>query len=105
MTGRYPSRVDITDWIPGAVAKNPKLIAPEDRDYLDLKETTLAEAFKKRATRPFTLANGTLATKAISPKIKVSISTKVATTRAALLAATTLLLTIQGSRTSQTTTI
>lgn len=53
MTGQYPSRVDITDWIPGAVAKNPKLIAPEDRDNLDLKETTLAEAFKKKGYETF----------------------------------------------------
>ncbi len=53
MTGRYPSRVDITDWIPGAVAKEPKLIAPEDRDNLDLKETTLAEAFKKKGYQTF----------------------------------------------------
>ena len=53
MTGQYPSRVEITDWIPGAVAKNPKLIAPEDRDNLDLKETTLAEAFKKKGYETF----------------------------------------------------
>ncbi|MDA7640635.1 sulfatase [Opitutaceae bacterium] len=53
MTGQYPSRVDITDWIPGAVAKNPKLIAPEDRDNLDLKETTMAEAFKKKGYETF----------------------------------------------------
>lgn len=53
MTGQYPSRVEITDWIPGAVAKNPKLIAPEDRDNLDLKETTLAEAFKKEGYETF----------------------------------------------------
>ncbi|RPF77273.1 MAG: arylsulfatase [Verrucomicrobia bacterium TMED71] len=53
MTGQYPSRVDITDWIPGAVAKNPKLIAPEDRDNLDLKETTMAEAFKRKGYETF----------------------------------------------------
>ena len=28
MTGRYPSRVDITDWIPGLVLKQPKLSTP-----------------------------------------------------------------------------
>lgn len=53
MTGRYPSRVNITDWIPGRGENNPKLIAPEDRDNLDLKETTLAEAFKKKGYQTF----------------------------------------------------
>ncbi|MCH2614349.1 MAG: sulfatase-like hydrolase/transferase, partial [Opitutales bacterium] len=46
MTGRYPSRVDITDWIPGLVPKQPKLSTPEDRDNLALDETTIAEALK-----------------------------------------------------------
>lgn len=46
MTGRHPVRVGITDWIPGMRAKNPKLLAPEDRDDLALEETTIAEALK-----------------------------------------------------------
>jgi arylsulfatase A-like enzyme len=53
MTGKYPSRVDITDWIPGTSAKNPKLIAPEDRDNLDLNETTLAESFRDKGYQTF----------------------------------------------------
>ncbi len=53
MTGRYPSRVDITDWIPGAVAKEPKLLAPEDRDNLAHSEVTLAEAFKEKGYQTF----------------------------------------------------
>ena len=42
MTGKYPSRVDITDWIPGAVGKNPTLVTPEDRSNLALEEVTIA---------------------------------------------------------------
>lgn len=53
MTGRYPSRVDITDWIPGLVAKQPKLSTPEDRDNLALKETTIAEALKEKGYQTF----------------------------------------------------
>ena len=53
MTGQYPSRVDITDWIPGANAKNPKLIAPEDRDNLALNEVTLAESFRDKGYQTF----------------------------------------------------
>ena len=48
MTGRHPVRVDITDWIPGSAnKKNNKLIHPEDRDNLDLKEVTIAEELKE----------------------------------------------------------
>ncbi|MBI1372597.1 MAG: sulfatase-like hydrolase/transferase [Phycisphaera sp.] len=54
MTGRHPVRVDITDWIPGASGgKNPKLIAPEDRDNLALEETTIAEALKPHGYQTF----------------------------------------------------
>lgn len=53
MTGRYPSRVNVTDWIPGSKENNPKLIAPEDRDNLALNEITLAEVFKKKGYQTF----------------------------------------------------
>ncbi len=53
MTGRYPSRVDITDWIPGRTIENPKLETPEDRDNLDLRETTLAETFREKGYQTF----------------------------------------------------
>lgn len=43
LTGRYPSRVDITDWIPGANLPDKPLREPEDRDNLALEEETLAE--------------------------------------------------------------
>lgn len=53
MTGKYPSRVNITDWIPGMVAKDPRLIAPEDRDNLALDEITIAEALKEHGYQTF----------------------------------------------------
>src|SRR5262249_49739893 len=29
MTGKYPARLHITDWIPGQMPPNPKLLVPE----------------------------------------------------------------------------
>lgn len=49
MTGKYPARVGITDWIPGSNVKNPeknRVFAPEDLHNLPYEETTIAEAFK-----------------------------------------------------------
>lgn len=53
MTGRYPSRVGITDWIPGRVAKDPALVTPEDRDNLALEEVTIAEVLRERGYQTF----------------------------------------------------
>jgi arylsulfatase A len=46
MTGKYPARTHITDWIPGRMPQNPKLLVPDWTKYLPLEEVTLAEAFK-----------------------------------------------------------
>lgn len=46
MTGKYPARTHITDWIPGRMPENPKLIVPEWTKELPLAETTIAEVFK-----------------------------------------------------------
>lgn len=46
MTGKYPARTHITDWIPGRMPENPKLLVPEWTKYLPLEEVTLAEVFK-----------------------------------------------------------
>jgi arylsulfatase A-like enzyme len=54
MTGRHPVRVDITDWIPGSAnRKTNKLIHPEDRDNLALKEVTIAEELKSHGYQTF----------------------------------------------------
>ena len=46
LTGKYPARLHITDWIPGQPPENPKLIVPDWTKYLPHEETTLAEVFK-----------------------------------------------------------
>lgn len=51
MTGKYPARLDITDWIPGRQANKGAndlypLLPPEFTTHLPLSEYTLGEAFK-----------------------------------------------------------
>ncbi len=47
LTGRYPSRLHLTAYIPGQECPNAKLKAPQDWiKYLRLSETTYAEAFR-----------------------------------------------------------
>jgi len=54
MTGRHPVRLDITDWIPGSSNnKKNKLLHPEDRDNLALKEVTIAEELKSHGYQTF----------------------------------------------------
>jgi len=45
MTGKYPARLHITDWIPGRMPDNPKLLVPDWSKELPLAEVTLAEVF------------------------------------------------------------
>ena len=45
LTGKYPARLHITDWIPGQPPENPKLLVPDWTKYLPLEEFTLANAF------------------------------------------------------------
>ena len=46
MTGKYPARLHITDWIPGLPPENPKLLVPDWTKHLPLEETTIANVFK-----------------------------------------------------------
>jgi len=47
MTGKYPARLHITDWIPGEnVPKNSRFRPPDWQQHLPLEETTLATALK-----------------------------------------------------------
>jgi arylsulfatase A len=46
LTGKYPARLHITDWIPGSMPDNPKLLVPDWTKHLPLAETTLAEVLK-----------------------------------------------------------
>ena len=47
MTGKHPSRVNITDWIPGLDPKDKPLLGPKDLDELPLAEITIAEKLKE----------------------------------------------------------
>lgn len=53
LTGKYPSRVGITDWIKGNDPKNRRLLGPQDLHELPLEETTLAEAMKAQGYATF----------------------------------------------------
>lgn len=46
LTGKYPARLRITDWIPGLMPDNPKLLVPDWTKHLPTSEVTLAELFR-----------------------------------------------------------
>jgi arylsulfatase A len=46
MTGKYPARLHITDWIHGHRRPWAKLAIPQWQEYLPLEEVTIAEALK-----------------------------------------------------------
>jgi arylsulfatase A-like enzyme len=48
LTGKYPARLRITDWIPGAMPDNPKLVVPNWTKFLPTTEITLARLFRSR---------------------------------------------------------
>ena len=53
MTGKYPSRIGITDWIPGDDPKDRKYLGPEDMNQLPLEEVTIAETLKQADYKTF----------------------------------------------------
>jgi len=53
MTGKYPARLGITDWIPGRRPRNRKLLGPPIPNQLALEEVTIAEALKEAGYRTF----------------------------------------------------
>ncbi|MEQ9287141.1 MAG: sulfatase [Cyclobacteriaceae bacterium] len=53
MTGRHPARLGITDWIPGSMPKNEKLLGPAIPNELPLEETTIAEALNQNGYSTF----------------------------------------------------
>jgi len=53
LTGRYPTRLNITDWIPGQNPKGTPWQGPKDADQLALEELTLAEILKTKGYRTF----------------------------------------------------
>ena len=47
LTGQYPARLNITDWIPGSDPKDQPLLGTKDQHELPLHEVTIAEALKE----------------------------------------------------------
>ena len=49
LTGRYPARLHLTDWLPGRTDRpSQKLLRPEIVQQLPLEETTIAEAIQAK---------------------------------------------------------
>lgn len=46
MTGKYPARLHLTNWIGGARKTDQRLLEPDWTPYLPLEEVTIAEQFK-----------------------------------------------------------
>lgn len=53
MTGKYPSTLNITDWIPGLDPKDRKLLGTKDLHALPQSETTIAEALRAGGYQTF----------------------------------------------------
>ena len=53
MTGKHPTRLKITDWIPGQNPHHRKLLGPTDLHALPLEETTLADALRDQGYKTF----------------------------------------------------
>jgi arylsulfatase A len=68
LTGRYPARLHVTDWIPGLPPENPKLLVPDWTKYLPLKEVTLAKALKEVGYRTASIGKWHLGGEAFYPE-------------------------------------
>jgi len=68
MTGKYPTRFQITDWIPGQDPKDRWLRGPETRLQLPLEEITLAETFRAHGYRTYYIGKWHLGGKGYDPE-------------------------------------
>jgi arylsulfatase A len=68
LTGKYPARLHVTDWIPGQMPDNPKLLVPDWTKYLAHEETTLAELFKSAGYTTATMGKWHLGDEAYYPE-------------------------------------
>ena len=64
MTGKYPARIDLTDFIPGNFPKNKPLLSPENwQKFLPLDEVTIGEKMEAYGYSTGFFVNGTLVRK------------------------------------------
>src|SRR5680860_167352 len=68
MTGKNPTRVGITDWIPGQSPKDKPLIGTQIKHELPLEETTIAEYFKGAGYKTFYAGKWHLGDEPYSPE-------------------------------------
>jgi arylsulfatase A-like enzyme len=67
LTGKYPPRTGITDWIPGQNATGRKLVQLRPNRQLALEEFTVAEALKKSGYQTFYVGKWHLGGKGYQP--------------------------------------
>jgi arylsulfatase A-like enzyme len=46
LTGKYPARLHVTDWIPGLPPENPRLLVPDWTKYLPREEVTVVRVLR-----------------------------------------------------------
>src|SRR5690606_31689130 len=68
MTGKNPTRLGITDWIPGQRPTNRPLISPAIRNELPLEEKTMAEYFQEAGYKTFMAGKWHLGSEDFSPE-------------------------------------
>jgi arylsulfatase A-like enzyme len=68
LTGKYPARLHVTDWIPGLVPANPKLLPPDWLKHLPLDEVTIARVLKDAGYATASIGKWHLGDKAYYPE-------------------------------------
>lgn len=67
MTGKYPVRTGVTDYIPGLFPSDAKLITPRTKMQLALEETTIGEALREEGYQTFYSGKWHLGVKGFEP--------------------------------------
>jgi arylsulfatase A-like enzyme len=68
LTGKYPARLHLTDWIAGHAAPKAKLLPPEWTKQLPLEETTLAEELRSAGYATAAIGKWHLGGKGFGPR-------------------------------------
>lgn len=72
LTGKYPARLHLTDWLPGRPDRpDQRLLRPTLIQQLPLEEVTVAEALRQGGTGRPSSASGTSEEQASTPRTRV----------------------------------